>query len=79
MPEMLVSLGKTLGLAGVGVGAFVWLFRDVIRRTILSKLSPDHSYRLIQLFLTYVFAFSVITLGVSLAGQYISGTMPHGS
>jgi hypothetical protein len=72
MPEMLVTLGTTLGLSGVAVGAFVWLFRDVIQRTILSKLPPAYSYRILRLIVTLVFMFSIVTLLVSLAGQYIA-------
>jgi hypothetical protein len=72
MSEMLVALGKTLGLAGVAVGAFVWLFRDVIQKTLLSQLPPDYSYRILRLIVLLVFAFSLATLFASVAGQYFS-------
>jgi hypothetical protein len=71
MGDVLISLGKTAGLAGLGVGAFVWLFKDIIQRTVLSQLPPNLSYRILRLFVILVFLFSVIVLIVSLAGQYL--------
>jgi hypothetical protein len=66
--EALVSLGQVAGIGGIAVGAALFVFRDIVRRTVLKNLSPDLSYRLIRLIIGA--AWSIAVLGM------IVGFMP---
>lgn len=59
----LQALGKIAGLGGIAFGAFILIFRDVIRRNIFPKLKQDHAYRLITLIVSLTFAIAGIGVG----------------
>lgn len=52
------TFAKVAGLGGLSLFVFVLLFKEVIRKRIFPKLSPEHGYKIIRLFLVLVFAFS---------------------
>ena len=47
--SLLEMLARIAGIGGVAVGVLLLLFREVLRRTVFSKLSPDHSFQLLRL------------------------------
>ena len=46
---ILETLARIAGIGGVAVGVLLILFREVLRRTVFSKISPDHSFQLLRL------------------------------
>lgn len=46
-------LARIAGIGGVTVGVLLILFREVLRRTVFSRISPDHSYQLLRLVVVF--------------------------
>ncbi len=69
--RILETVGKIAGIAGLSLGTFLLLFREVIRRNIFPKLTPDKAYSLIQQFM--YLTFSIAALGL-FAWVYVSTT-----
>jgi hypothetical protein len=65
--EALQGLGQVAGIAGIAVGAALLVFRDIIRKTVLRNLSPDHSYRLMRMTIGAVWSIAVIGMIVGYA------------
>lgn len=59
--ELLKSLGQIAGIGGIGLGVFVVLFRDLIRKTIFPQLTKQQGYRVIMVFM-------ILTWSVAIAG-----------
>ncbi|AYQ36656.1 hypothetical protein [Runella sp. SP2] len=60
--ELLENLGKIAGIAGISIGALVYIFRSVIRRSIFPTLSPIHGYRIIRLIIILTFSIAFVGL-----------------
>lgn len=60
--ETLEKLGAIAGVAGISLGVFLLIFRDVVRKTIFSNLPPAESYRLLRLII--ILTWSIAVLGV---------------
>jgi len=65
--ETLQALGQVAGIAGVAVGAALLVFRDIIRKTLFKKLSPDHSYRLMRMTIGAVWSIAIVGILVGYA------------
>lgn len=61
--EALKVIAQVAGIGGIAIAGAVMVFRDVIRRNIFPKVSPEHAYQLIRLIV--ILAFLVAILGVS--------------
>lgn len=70
--EILNKLSKTAGIAGVGFGVFLLIFRDVIRKNSFPILKKDHAYSLLRL--VVILTWSVAVLGI--IGWLLSGNVP---
>ena len=57
--EILRSLGQIAGVAGVGLGVFLILYRDVIRKTIFPNLTKRQGFLIIVLFLVLVWSVAI--------------------
>lgn len=62
--DVIVGLGKVLGLAGASIGLFVFLFREIISKKIFPNLTKKHAYNIIRLFMLAV--WSIALLGIIL-------------
>jgi tetratricopeptide (TPR) repeat protein len=67
----LVTLGQTLGLAGVAVGVFFLLFREVLRKNIFPMLDRGRSYKLLRMVIIIVFAFSISIATIATVAQLV--------
>lgn len=61
--EQLVDAAKAAGLAGTATLVFYYLFRDVIMKLVLPKLSREQAYRTIRLILVLVFLLALTGIG----------------
>lgn len=61
--NLLQTLGGIAGIAGLGFGIFLLIFRDVIARNIFGKLTREHTYRTIKLILIFSFLIAALGLG----------------
>jgi len=59
---VLQTAGKIAGLGGLAMGVFLLLFRDVIRKDVFRRLSPENSFRLFRLIVLLVFLFALVGL-----------------
>ena len=50
---VLETFARIAGIGGVAVGVLLILFREVLRRTVFSKISPDHSFQLLRLVVVF--------------------------
>jgi len=53
--------GQIAGIGGIALIVFLWIFRDIIRKNIFSKLTRQHSYQIFRLII-------IITGLIALAG-----------
>lgn len=60
--EFIIEFGLIAGLAGIALGVFLYLFREVIRIKILSKLTKKQSFIILIIFMVSVFLISVISI-----------------
>lgn len=58
--QILEVVGKVAGIAGLGIGAMLLIFREVIRRNIFPKLEKDHAYKIIRLIVILVWSIAVL-------------------
>lgn len=56
----LQDIGKIAGLAGIALGVFLLLFREVIRKNIFPKLPVDRAYLLIRQFMYLTFGIAFV-------------------
>jgi hypothetical protein len=56
------SLAKYIGLAGVAIGMVFWVFKEIIRKDIFSKLDKKQSYNIIRLIIIICFGVVVLSL-----------------
>lgn len=59
MEHLFETAAQVAGLAGISALVFYYLFRDVIRKLVLPKLSKDQAYKTIRLILVLVFLLSL--------------------
>jgi hypothetical protein len=62
MTDALQALGQIAGIAGLSVGAALFVFRDIIRKQIFTTLTSIASYRLMRLLI--VAAWSIAIVGI---------------
>ena len=61
--EILEALGQIAGIGGIALGVLLLVFRDVVRKAIFPRLTPDHGYRLLRLIIVSVWSVAVLGLG----------------
>lgn len=59
----LVELGKIAGVAGIALGIFLIIFRDVLRKSIFATLPAAESYRLLRLIILLTWVIAVLGIG----------------
>ncbi len=62
--ETLGLFGQIAGIGGLALGVFMILFRDVIRKNIFARLSPQQSYRAVRLVLVLTWSLALLGLSV---------------
>ncbi|WP_305822207.1 hypothetical protein, partial [Massilia brevitalea] len=67
----LVALGKVGGIAGVSLGIFLVVYRDVLRKKIFAKLPTKESYQLLRLIIVLTWTIAVLGLAAWLYGTYV--------
>lgn len=60
--EFITKWGMIAGLAGIALGIFVVLFREIIIKNIFSKLTKRQSYSIIIVFMLLVWSLSVFSI-----------------
>jgi hypothetical protein len=60
---LLETMGKAAGIGGLALGVFLLVFRDVLLKGTLSKLSGKDSFRLLRLVTILTFVVAVAGLG----------------
>jgi len=80
--KILQIAATAAGLAGLATIVFYYLFREIIRKLVLPRLSQAHAYRTIRLIRGLTFALAVIAIGAWTAVQFnttkgISGSPPN--
>ncbi len=60
--DFLTEWGRIAGIAGMALGLFLVLFREVIRKNIFPKLTGKQAFIIIILFMLLVFSISVYTI-----------------
>jgi hypothetical protein len=77
-PEILKIVGQVAGVAGVALGVFLILFRDVIRKSIFPRLTKEQGFRLLTLVLVLVWSVALAGIAawlwVSLSQKDSSGS-----
>lgn len=64
MIHFLKDWGWIAGIAGIGVGAFVLLFREVIRKEIFPQLTKKQGFQIILIFLFLVWSVAIASLAL---------------
>lgn len=58
----IAELGKIAGIAGIGAGVLLFLFKDIIAKSVLSKMPAETSYRFLRMAMILVWSFAVLAL-----------------
>jgi hypothetical protein len=60
---LLKTVGQVAGIGGLGLGVFLLLFRDVIRKNIFPKFRDEQlAYRLLRLVVILVWSVAIVGL-----------------
>ncbi len=62
MLEIIKEFGLIAGLAGLGVGLVLYLFRNIISKAVLDNLTKKQSFQVILLFMAFVWSLSVYSI-----------------
>ncbi len=62
--DIVVSFGKIAGIGGLGLGVFLLIFREVVRKSIFARLDRENSYRAIRLVLLFTWSLALAGLAV---------------
>ncbi len=60
--EILKVVGKVAGIGGLGLGVFLILFREVIRKNIFPNLDKKRAYKLLMAIIACVWSLAVIAI-----------------
>jgi hypothetical protein len=60
MDGVLKAFGEIAGVAGISVGLALYVFRDIIRKTVLKTLPPESAYRLMRMIVVAAWSLAVI-------------------
>lgn len=58
--SVMQTFGKVAGIGGLGLGVFLLLFREIIRKQVFPKLKEESAFRLIRQFMLLTFSVSVV-------------------
>ncbi len=61
--QALETLGKVAGIGGIAVGVMLLVFRDALRKSILSKMTRQQSFRIVTM--SMVLVWSVALAGIA--------------
>ena len=61
--HILKIVGSVAGIGGLGIGAFLIIFRDIIRKNIFPNLTKEQAYKLFRLII--VLAWSIAVAGIA--------------
>jgi hypothetical protein len=59
-PEILKVVGQFAGIGGIAIGAFIIIFRDIIRKNIFPSLAKREAYRLLILIVILVWSVAIV-------------------
>jgi hypothetical protein len=62
--EFIKEWGLIAGVAGIGLGVFVVLFREVIRKNIFPMLTKKHGFQLLIIFMILVWSVAIYSIYV---------------
>jgi H+/Cl- antiporter ClcA len=62
-PELLKTLGQIAGIGGIALGAFLILYRDIIRKKIFSQLTKQQGFQLLILITVLVWSIALAGIG----------------
>src|SRR5690348_13692445 len=57
--EFFKIVGQVAGIGGIAIGAFLFLFRDIIRKNIFPNLTKDQAYNLLRLISFLVWSVAI--------------------
>jgi hypothetical protein len=61
--ELLKTVGQIAGIGGLSLGAFLILFREIIRKSIFPMLTKERAYRLLRLTAFFVWTVALVGIG----------------
>lgn len=64
MLELIKDFGLIAGIGGIGIGVFLYLFKDIISNKFLSRLSSKQSFLIILFFMFFVWSISALAIYV---------------
>jgi hypothetical protein len=75
----LEAIGKVAGIGGIALGVLLFVFRDVIRRKIFSRLPAAETYRLMRLIIVLTFIAACVGIAAWVVGSGIVVQMTSGN
>lgn len=76
MLELIKDFGLIAGIGGIGIGVFLYLFKDIISNKFLSRLSSKQSFLIILFFMFFVWSISALAIYVYWNKEEISKIDP---
>ncbi|MBP0116273.1 MULTISPECIES: hypothetical protein [Bradyrhizobium] len=78
MGDLLGTVGKIAGIGGIALGVLLVVFRDVLRKSIFSKLPAAETYKLIRLLVVLTFAVACLGIFAWLVGSGVFVQITNG-
>ena len=69
--EIIKEFGKIAGIAGIGLGVFLIVFKDIIAKNIFPKMTSEQGYKTIRLLILLVWSIAVGGIGVWTFFEYL--------
>lgn len=69
--RIIIEFGKIAGIAGISLGVFLFLFKEIIAKKIFPKMSPEHGYKIINRMITVIGLITVLSIGLWAFFEYL--------
>ncbi len=69
--EIIQEFGKIAGIAGIGLGVFLFLFKDIIAKNIFPRMTSRQAYNTIRLMMLLVWSIAVVGIGTWAFFEYL--------
>ena len=69
--SLLEVVGKAAGIGGIGLGVFLLLFRNLIRKLVFPQLTSAQAFHIIKMMMWFIFSIAFAGISAWLASEYL--------
>lgn len=61
--QILKVVGRVAGIGGLALGVFLLLFKDLLKKIVAPKMTPEHWFKVVIIFMVLVWSIAVLGIG----------------